>query len=231
MVLERYAYENRKDTVDVDELLALKSLVLANEAAKQEFHHQAESSGEMVNETALSSSGVSACSRQSKVPTLSLSAADNEPAPTATSHGQAPRTAEATKLAPSSQFIVSDSVCPYWSQIDRLELAAQKLELAKWEYSRLEENIALGKARGSIDSEMRHDFLMDRIKNGLTKFGMREELVDAAISTLKANGAGPVPERIPIYPVVSCDSEQLAHLRSMGLADLTSTVSLIATVY
>ncbi|XP_014554245.1 hypothetical protein COCVIDRAFT_39801 [Bipolaris victoriae FI3] len=52
---------------------------------------------------------------------------------------------------------------------------------------------------------------------------MREELIDAAISTLKANGAGPVPERIPIYPVVSCDSEQLAHLRSMGLADLTST--------
>lgn len=230
MVFGRSAYENRKDTVDVDELLALKSLVLANEAAKQEFHHQAESNGEMVNEAAISSSGVSACSRDSKAPTLSLSAANEGPAPTAISHSQAPRTAEATKLASSSQFIISNNVYPYWSQIDRLELAAQKLELAKWEYSRLEENIALGKARGSIDSEMRHDFLMDRIKNGLTKFGMREELVDAAISTLKANGASPAPERIPIYPVVSCDSKQLACLRSTGLIDLTSTVSFIATV-
>ncbi|KAJ6279685.1 hypothetical protein J3E71DRAFT_354567 [Bipolaris maydis] len=211
-----------KDTVDVDELLALKSLVLANEAAKQEFHHQAESSGEMINEVAISSSGVSVCSRESKVTARSLSADDGS-APTATSHSQAPRTAEATKLAPSSQFIVSNSPHPYWSQIDRLELAAQKLELAKWEYSRLEENIALGKARGSIDSEMKHEFLMDRIKSGLTKFGMREELVDAAISTLKANGAGPMPERIPIYPVVSRDSEQLAYLRPTGLVDLTST--------
>ncbi|EMD60618.1 hypothetical protein COCSADRAFT_99093 [Bipolaris sorokiniana ND90Pr] len=52
---------------------------------------------------------------------------------------------------------------------------------------------------------------------------MREELVDAAISTLKANGASPAPERIPIYPVVSCDSKQLACLRSTGLIDLTST--------
>ncbi|EUC45336.1 hypothetical protein COCMIDRAFT_95819 [Bipolaris oryzae ATCC 44560] len=51
---------------------------------------------------------------------------------------------------------------------------------------------------------------------------MREELVDAAVSTLKANEAGPVPERVPIYPVVSRDSEKLAYLRSTGLVDLTS---------
>ncbi|EMD90226.1 hypothetical protein COCHEDRAFT_27200 [Bipolaris maydis C5] len=32
-----------------------------------------------------------------------------------------------------------------------------------------------------------------------------------------------MPERIPIYPVVSRDSEQLAYLRPTGLVDLTST--------
>ncbi|KAF2692112.1 hypothetical protein K458DRAFT_10128 [Lentithecium fluviatile CBS 122367] len=206
-----------KDTVDVDELLALKSLVLANETAKQEFQHQAESSGETLDNDDISANGASPRSVPSNPLLIATSTAGNGLATENASHSHPRRSSEGVRLAPTSDLIVASGSLPYWSQIDRLELAAQKLELAKWEYCRLEENIALGKPKGSIDSEMRQDFLMDRIKNGLTKFGMREELIAAAMSILQSKHDGPTPERTPVYPIISQDSEQLSGLRSSGL--------------
>lgn len=202
-------------------------MVLANETAKQGLQDVAANNGETLDETHISSNGVSPHSMQSNRLLTTTSAYDRE-------YGGAPlvnNTAQSDsfhiELAPTSDFSMASGVLPYWSQTDRLELAAQKLELAKWEYHRLEENIALNKTNGSDDAQIRQDFLMGRIRDGLTNFGMRQDLITAAMTILQANQNGPASERTAVFPILPLDSEKLGALSSSGLVLPSQEVSVI----
>lgn len=201
----------RSDVVDIDELLSIKSLVLANDAAKQELHRQAVSSGEVIAGDNIASTGIA---HNSIFPTKCIAST----ARGATSkQDQSQHKSVSAKRANEqleAPLICETGPSPYWSQIDRLEFAAQKLELAKWEHNRVEENIVLGRPGGSDVTEARQKLLMDRIHHDLLKFGMREELVRAAISALSMSRTSSAAERTAVFPLSPSTSELLDILRA-----------------
>jgi hypothetical protein len=104
------------------------------------------------------------------------------------------------------------------------------MDLAKWEYSRLKENIALDKPNGSDITGARHNFLMNQIREDLIKFGMREELVEAAVGVLGTGYNNPARERTAIFLKMAPDAGQLTVLREYGLIPQDNQVNFILSM-
>jgi hypothetical protein len=192
--------EIRKDTVDVDELLTLKSLVLANETTKQNLQEIVTTDGPNQGTPGdLTTNGVA----QEAYETGNLLCPDTSNNNDSLSKEQddvvqtrnVPTSKMDVRLAP----VLPSRQSRFWSRTDQLEFAAQQLHLAKWEYERLEANFALRLDTQSKEStKNKQEFLTQKLRADMIKFGISDTLVELAINVLESNEDG-LPERTAIY--------------------------------
>lgn len=120
-------------------------------------------------------------------------------------------------LSSSVSFNPSELTTRYaqiWGLLDRLEFALRKVELARWEHERIQENLSsgLGDRQGDEREEAR---FLQRLEKDLSKFGLSNEKVDQAIASLKAHNAGAVM-RAEVTHVVSKNEQMFEVLHSLG---------------
>lgn len=181
---------SRKDTVNVDELLALKSLVLANETSTNDLRELAKTQDE--GQTSLgpvASQGVATFHHSSASPAIRLLTQD---APAG--ELQHPTQITENNTYPVFSESTRDTCYPleapdHWTRIDRFEFALQRFNLAKWEHERIEENVALGSGnKPSLDDQRKEEFLLGRLRADMPKFGLDQALVERALKILQESG-------------------------------------------
>ena len=211
----------------------MKSLVLANEAAKDEFQALLRST----IQDSSSDSGHETATQRQKVFTANTDTVRRDP--TTANHGslsssvlqpdhgfrkaQSIDQLSSIPRAPTSSSIsVNKSevmrVCAQsWSFVDRLELALRKVETARWEQERIHYNIkSRPKGKGATTRLPREADLLHRLKGDLFRFGLSEMRVDRAIFSLKRLEAG-IGTRTEIKHLVSRNDHGLEILRSLGM--------------
>ena len=178
---------SRKDTVDVDELLTLKSLVLANESSTKDLRELVKAQGAGERSLGLVAlDGLATYQHPSIHPQVGLLTQDAPP-------DKSQRMTQTEEQ--STPLIFSESIDepyypgrtpPYWTRMDRFELALQRFNLAKWEHERIEENVALrSKNTSSLENQKKEDFLLSRLRAAMTKFGLDPSLVERALEILQ----------------------------------------------
>ena len=130
--------------MDVDELLALKSLVLANETSTNDLRELAKTQdgGEKSLGRVASEGAAMYHHSLSSAPVGFLT--PDAPA----CRSQHPTQIEDNNTCPVFSESTRDSCYPvklpvHWTRMDRFEFALQRFHLAKWEHERIEENVAL----------------------------------------------------------------------------------------
>ena len=176
--------------MDVDELLALKSLVLANETSTNDLRElsKAQDEGEpSLGPVALQ--GVAMYHHSSASPAIGLLTQD-APACQVQYPTQVNNNSSCPVFSESTRATCSPVKSPvHWTRIDRFEFALQRLNLAKWEHERIEENVAIGsKNKPSLDDQRREEFLLGRLRADMKKFGLDQSLVERALKILQKCG-------------------------------------------
>ena len=78
-----------------------------------------------------------------------------------------------------------------WSVLDQLELSLRKVELAKWEHERIKKKLSLGGDEENNTKRKRKEAMYtQRLRDDLSKFGLSEAKVNAAVLNLKMRDAG-----------------------------------------
>lgn len=202
-------------TADIDGLLALKSLVLANETTKAAF-------GELFTKSTEGSSQGNPISisedTRSRAPTLS-----------ATSGSQSSATAAPTFLSIAEILHKSEPAFPpppsrrrtyakVWGTVDRLELALRKVETAEWELERLRTILA---SNVKVETSTRDDWTerektcLSKLKISLTRFGLKKEKINQAIASVMTHQPG-TSMRTEVEQVVSQNDVLFATLHHFG---------------
>ena len=103
-----------------------------------------------------------------------------------------------------------------WPVLDRLELALKKLEVARWQHDRIQDNLQLGPKHYAeyYYRGLEANFLQ-RLERDLTSFGLSKERVEQAIASLKMHDAG-VGLRAQVKHTISKDDALLQTLQSLG---------------
>ena len=220
----------------MDELLALKSLVLAEDTAKQEFQQ-------------LLSKNITSNNDRNMTISDSLGNTDEFPKPDQTRHtlhenpiiyavAMPALSSNTTRSVPSEPRMLnkaslnrSDLAIKYsemWPLLDRLELALKKLETARWQHNRIQYNLQLGPSHDTqlyyqrIESE-----LLLRLKQDLSSFGLSKEKVKHALASLKMYDAG-VGLRAEVKHTIFKDDVLLQTLQSLGAPAENDRVSIVS---
>lgn len=175
--------------MDVDELLALQSLVLANETSTNNLRELAKTQDK--GETCLGPVAVQGVAMQhssgspaTELLTQDLAAFQSQHPTQINNHSTSPVFSESTQDTFSTVKSSAHS-----TRIDRYEFALQRLNLAKWEHERIEENVAIGsEKKPSLDDQRREEFLLGRLRADMKKFGLDQSLVERALKILQKSG-------------------------------------------
>ena len=141
--------------MDIDKLLALKSLVLANETSTNDLRELAKTQDE--GETSLGPVAVqgvtmhhSLGSSAIKLLTQDVLERKSQDPTQINNYSTWPVFSKSTRDTSKSPA--------HWTRIDRYEFALQRLNLAKWEHERIEENVAIRPANKlSLDDQRREE--------------------------------------------------------------------------
>lgn len=182
---------SRTDTVDINELLALKSLVLANETRTNDVRELAktqdegESSLERVASDGVAMYHPSLARSFIGLPSRDTPASEFQHSIQVDDHSTCPVSSESTR---NTDYHVNLSVL--WTKVDCFEFALQRFNLAKWEHQRIEENIMLGTSnKPSLEIERKEEFLLRRLGEDMTKFGLDQSLVERTLKILQKSGS------------------------------------------
>ena len=173
--------------MDVDELLALKSLVLANETSTNDLRELAKSQDEGERSLGpVASNGVAMYHDSSACPPVELLTGD---APDCKTQGPTRNEDHNTRpvfMESSKDTHYSAKLPVHWTRMDRFEFALQRFNLAKWEHERIAENITLGSEnKPSLDNQRKEEYMLGRLQADMTKFGLDQSLVERALKILQ----------------------------------------------
>ena len=218
----------RSEIDAADDLLALRSLVLAEDTAKRQFTDlliQDSSSGDELSPAATSSNnvGLGKSGDQPAVNSLrhiELSVVNSsEPRPINPSPRILDHVPDKTQLSKTLPVIKPELKARYaqiWGGLDRLEFALRKVETAKWEHDRIQDNLQFGLRDGSDwkNQQMEAVFL-ERLERDLLSYGLSHERVSHALTSLKAYDSW-TGCRSEIEYLVPKDEMLIKTLRSIG---------------
>ena len=207
-------------------------MVLANETAKRDFNDLLsksiqDSPFEPANPRATSTNTVNGTQGNARgdphVPASSNSnllyavAMTSKPSSTVLENTSQGTSASKSTLSNSVSFNPSELTTRYaqiWGLLDRLEFALRKVELARWEHERIQENL-LSEFEDRPSDEREEARFLQRLERDLSKFGLSNEKVNQAIASLKVHSAG-ATMRAEVTHVVSKNEQLFGILHSLG---------------
>ena len=111
-----------------------------------------------------------------------------------------------------------------WPLVDRLELALKKLEIASWQFDRIQDNMQPGPKRYTEDHYQKKAAIhLNRLERDLLSFGLSEEKVRQAITSLKMHEAG-IGLPGEVRHTISQDDTLLRALQSFGVSSKNDPV-------
>ena len=132
-----------------------------------------------------------------------------------------------SKTVPSSRPEIVKKYAQIWGVLDRLELALRKVDTAKWEHDRLQDNLRFGPKDGSESShQQRETVFFQRLERDLLNFGLSYEKTSHALASLKMHDTG-TGLRAEVKHLVSKDDALIETLQSVGAAWEKDRVSMI----
>lgn len=172
---------------EADELVALKSLLMANETATEDLRDLYDKGRDLTSRTrengwqpgpiAIAGVGMNfqqAASGNTSLQMSSCSKATQKAAPGAMS---------AIRLQSSPAEDFAARYRRIWGQVDQLELALKKLDIARWERERIEKNIHMGRI-DPVELESKRGFYVHALAWNMKELGIAEEDAAMAIESL-----------------------------------------------
>lgn len=226
-------YSVRNPASSAEDLLTLKSLVLANETTKSRFQDlqatgnrtAGPTAEDLIDSSDKTSSTISAPklklghiashlrmdpvgNPQKLQPTsLPSHAKDNQP-----SRCERPVLNTSPKL-----MLDQRRYADIWDTVDRLELALRNIDTAKWEYERLQSNIGINKYTFDTYQNRAEEEKENRLKltRSLSEFGLSKEKVNQALVSVVLDTADEAT-RTQTECMVPRDHKLFATLKELG---------------
>lgn len=172
---------------DADEVVALKSLVMANETATEdlrELYNEKEdlASGEKMHQWQPGPIAIGGVARR-YLPHSSRERAIDISSYNPQRQAAVLGTMPITEPQNTSQEDFAARYRRIWGQLDQLELALKKLDIARWERDRIEQNILRGRTN-HMELESKRSLCVSALAREMEEFGIAKEDVAMAIESL-----------------------------------------------
>ena len=129
------------------------------------------------------------------------------------------------KTIPVDRSELTTKNAEIWGALDRLELAVRKVNTARWEHDRIQENLRFG-IRDASDSrhQQMEDSCLQRLEQDLLNFGLSREKASQALASLQTHHVG-AGLRTEVKHFVPKDDMLIETLQSLGASWETDKVS------